>query len=84
MSNFIELDDRGLLVFKHKTNKRLFLYKPYRWSDRFILLDETEGRQAIDEFKYSTYDLGAWEAMTPEEYSKVKSKFRDIYETDSD
>ena len=43
-----ELNEHGLLVFKHKTNKRLFLQKTYRWVDRLILLDETEGRQIID------------------------------------
>lgn len=79
-----ELNDRGLLVFKHKTNKRLFLHRPYRWVDRLILLDETEGRQIIDQYRYSTYNLNAWEAMTPEEYSKVKTKFIDIYDTDKD
>lgn len=75
-----ELNEFGLLVFKHKTNKRLFLQKAYRWVDRLILLDETEDRQIVDSYKFSTYNLGAWEPMTKEEFNKVKTKFREIYE----
>ncbi len=79
MKEEIELNEYGLLVFKHKTNKRLFLQKSYKWKDNLILLDETEGRQIIDNYKYSTYNLDAWESVTKEEYSKVKTHFKDIY-----
>jgi hypothetical protein len=75
----IELNEDGKLVFKHKTNKRLFLERSYRWVDRLTLLDETEERQVIDSYKYSTYDLGAWEPMTKEEYDSVKSCYKEIY-----
>ena len=44
-----------------------------------MLLDETEGRQIVDSFKASTFDYGAWESMTQEEYNSVKSKFTEIY-----
>lgn len=74
-----ELNDHGLLIFKHKTNKRLFLYRPYRWVDRLTLLDETEGRQVIDTYKFSTYDFGAWESINKEEYSKIERSYKDIY-----
>ena len=76
----IELNDNGLAVWKHKTNKRLFLQQFYCWVDRLILLDETEGRQIVDSFRASTFNYNAWEPMTVEEYSKVKSKFKEIYE----
>jgi hypothetical protein len=79
----IELNEHGKLVFKHKTNKRLFLDRSYRWVDRLILLDETDGRQVIDEFKYSTFDLSAWEPMTKEEFDSVKSSYKEIYGTKS-
>lgn len=76
----IELNKNGLSVWKHKTNKRLFLQQSYRWKDSLILLDETEGRQIIDSFKASTFDYSAWEPMSVEEYKKVKNKFKEIYE----
>ena len=75
-----ELDEHGLLVFKHKTNKRLFLERTYRWVDRLTLIDETDGRQIIMDFAFSTFEFYAWEAITPKEYSKVKAKYREIYD----
>lgn len=80
MSERIELNENGLAVWKHKTNKRLFLQQSYRWKDSLFLLDETEGRQIVDSFKASTFNYDAWEPMTTEEYSKVKRKFIEIYE----
>lgn len=74
------LDKYGLLVYKHKTNKRLFLQRTYYWVDRIHLIDETEGRQIIDEYKWSTYDTSAWELMTYDEYKQVKNKYIEIYE----
>lgn len=78
--NRIELDEFGLQVWKHKTNKRLFLHQSYKWVDNLTLLDETEDRQLIDNYKASTYDFSNWIPMTKEEFSKVKSKYKDIYE----
>ncbi len=75
----IELNEYGLAVWKHKTNKRLFLQRSYRWKDSLMLLDETESRQIVDSFKASTFYYGAWEPMTVEEYKKVKSNYKDIY-----
>lgn len=73
------LNEFGKKVWKHKTNKRLFLQQSYSWVDRLSLLDETEGRQIIMSFKASTFDYGSWEPMTIEEYKSVKSKFKEIY-----
>lgn len=83
--NEIELNEHGMLVFKHKTNKQLFLQRSYRWVDRLTLIHEYEEdddvcRQIIDYYEYSTYDLSAWEPMTVEEYSRVKSYFKEIYD----
>jgi hypothetical protein len=77
---YMELNEFGLKVWKHKTNKRIFLEQSYRWKDNLVLLDETEGRQVIDSYTASTYNYSAWEPMTKEEYDKVKSKYREIYE----
>lgn len=74
-----ELNDLGLRVWKHKTNKRLFLQKSYSWVDDLVLLDETEGRQVIDSYKASTYDYSAWTPMTKEEYKSIKRCFKEIY-----
>jgi len=75
-----ELNEHGLLVFKHKTNKRLFLEKSYRWADVLILIDETEERQIIMSFEFASFNFSAWEPVTVEEYSKVKQKYTEIYE----
>jgi hypothetical protein len=75
---YTELNEHGLLVFKHKTNKRLFLQRSYRCVDRLTLIDETEGRQIIDEFKFSTFDLSAWSSITKEEYDRVESNYKEI------
>lgn len=76
----IELNELGLAVWKHKTNKRLFLQQSYRWKDSLILLDETEGRHIVDIFKASTFNYDDWEPMAVDEYSKVVRKFKEIYE----
>lgn len=75
-----ELNEHGMRVWKHKTNKRLFLQQSYRWKDSLSLIDETEGRQIVDSYQASTYDFGAWTPMTQEEYNSVKSKYREVYE----
>ncbi len=75
----MELNEDGLKVWKHKTNKRLFLEQSYRWKDSLMLLDETEERQVVDIFKASTFDYRAWISMTQKEYDSVKSKFTEIY-----
>ena len=78
MENF-ELNDSGLRVWRHKTNKRLFLEQQYGWVDKVVMLDETEGRQVIDIYRASTYNFGAWEPVTQDEYKLVKQKYTDIY-----
>lgn len=75
----MELNEHGMRVWKHKTNKRLFLQQSYRWKDSLMLLDETEGRQIVDSFQASTFDYGTWDYMTQEEYDSVISKFTEIY-----
>jgi len=75
----MELNEYGLKVWKHKTNKRLILEQRYSWKDSLMLLDETEERQIVDIFKASTFDYRAWISMTQEEFNSVKSKFTEIY-----
>ena len=75
----MKLNEFGKRVWKHKTNKRLFLEQSYEWVDNLILLDETEGRQVVDSYKSSTYDFSAWQSMTKQEYDSVKSKYTEVY-----
>jgi len=75
----MKLNEFGKRVWKHKTNKRLFLEQSYEWVDNLILLDETDGRQVVDSYKSSTYDFSAWQPMTKEEYDSVKSKYTEVY-----
>jgi hypothetical protein len=75
----MELNQFGLRVWKHKTNKRLFLQKSYSWEDRLTLIDETEGRQIIMDFKASDFDYDAWTPMSKEEFDSVGSKYKEIY-----
>ncbi len=74
-----KLNEHGLRVWKHKTNKRLFLEQSYSWVDILTLLDETEERQHVMSSKASTFDYNAWEPMTPEEFKRVKSCYKEIY-----
>lgn len=76
----MELNEHGTRVWKHKTNKRLFLQQSYSWVDRLTLIDETEGRQIIMDFKASDFDYSAWESMTREEFDLVQSKYKEIYQ----
>ena len=75
----MELNESGLRVWKHKTNKRLFLHQSYRWVDRVMLIDETEGRELIMDFKASTFDFYAWDPMTKEEYNRIECNYKEIY-----
>jgi len=74
-----ELNEYGLQVWKHKTNKRLFLERSYRWSKSIALIDETEGRQVIDTFLFDSFIFDAWSPVTVEEGEKIKRRYRDIY-----
>jgi len=79
MQKSIELNKLGCKVWKHKTNKRLFLEQSYRWIDQITLIDETEGRNIVMSFKASTFDYSAWKPMTQIEYNSVKSYYKEIY-----
>lgn len=76
----IELDEYGMAVWKHKTNKNLFVQRSYSWCDRVIVLDETTNRSIVDDTKFSTFDFTDWTPMTKEEYLSVKSNFKEIYD----
>ena len=76
----IELNEFGDAVWRHKSNKNLFVERSYRWCDRVIVLDETESRRVIDDTKFSTFDFSDWIPVGVEEFKKVKHNFKDIYQ----
>ena len=45
------------------------------------MIDETNDRNIIMEFKASAFDYSAWTPITIEEYTLVKTKYKEIYET---
>jgi hypothetical protein len=75
----IELNEYGDAVWRHRTNKNLFVERSYRWVDRVIVLDETETRRVIEDTEFSTFDFSDWIPVTVEEMKKVKRKFKEIY-----
>jgi hypothetical protein len=79
----MKLNEFGTRVWKHKTNKRLFLEQSYSWVDRLFLIDETVDRDIVMEFKCSTFDFYAWEPMTREEYDMVDMHYKEIYQHQS-
>lgn len=75
------LNEFGKRVWKHKTNKRLFLEQAYGWKESLTLLDETNGRSVIFGFdNESDVDFTEWEPMTKSEYDSVVSKYSEIYQ----
>ena len=75
-----ELDNFGKRVWKHKTNKRLFLEQSYSWSLRLVMIDEFEHeRNVVMSFDVSTFNFDVWEPMTQEEFNSVKSQYKEIY-----
>ena len=42
--------------------------------------DPRDFNKVSQNFKASIYDYGAWEPMTVKEFTKVKSKYKDIYD----
>ena len=76
----IELNEFGNAVWRHKTNENLFVERSYRWCDRVVVLDETDGRRVIDDTKFSTFDFSDWIPVGVEEFKKVKQKFKEIYQ----
>ena len=75
-----ELNEHGLLVYRHKTDKNHFIERTYRWKDSCILLYEIgDQRKILDSMIFSTFDTGAWELITKEEYKLVIHGYKDIY-----
>jgi hypothetical protein len=79
MTKPIELNESGRAIWKHRENKNLFAERSYRWLDRIIILDESNGRQIVDETKFSNFDFSNWNPMSIEEYNRVKEYYREIY-----
>ena len=75
----IELNEFGDAVWRHKTNKNLFVERSYNWCDRVIIIDEAERRRVVGNEKFTTFDFADWIPVTVEEFKKVKHNFNEIY-----
>mgnify|MGYP001436906370 CR=1 FL=1 len=76
----IRLNEYGDAVWRHKSDKNLFVERSYEWCDRVIVLNETEGRRVVDDTAYSTFDFTDWIPVTKSEMAKVKANFKEIYD----
>lgn len=76
----IELNENGMAVWLHKENKNLFVERAYKWCDRVIMIDETDSREIVDDTPCSTFDFTDWIPMTVEQFSKIKKKFKEVYD----
>ena len=77
----IELNEFGKKVWKHKTNKRMFLEQSYVWKERLTLIEEfEEERNVVMTFELNNFDFSAWTPMTQEEFNSVKNQYKEIYE----
>lgn len=77
-SNLI-LNEFGKRVWKHKSNKKLFLEQAYGWKQNLYLLDETNGRKITASYDETEVDFLEWEPMTKFEYDLVEYKYCEVY-----
>jgi hypothetical protein len=76
----MELNEFGKRVWKHKTNKRLFLEQSYIWKERLTLIDEFEDeRNVVMTFELNSFDFSSWTPMMKEEFDSIKSQYKEIY-----
>jgi type IV secretory pathway VirB4 component len=76
----MELDEFGKRVWKHKTNKRMFLEQAYHWKKTMILLEEfEEERNVVMCLDIETTNLDSWVPMTKKEFESVKRCYKEIY-----
>jgi hypothetical protein len=79
----MELDEFGKKVWKHKTNKRLFLEQSYIWKERLTLIEEFEDeRNVVMTFELNSFDFSAWAPMTKEEFDSVKSYYKETFKSE--
>ena len=76
----MELDEFGKKVWKHKTNKRMFLEQSYNWKERLTLIEEFgDERNVVMQFNTAGFDFSAWTPMSQSEFDSIRSYYREIY-----
>ena len=76
----MELNEFGKKVWKHKTNKWMFLEQSYVWKEGLTLIEEFEDeRNVVMTFELKSFDFSSWTPMTKEEFDSVKSQYKEIY-----
>ena len=74
------LNENGMKVWKHKFSRNLFAQQSYEWNERVIVLEELgQYRNFIAEFNVNDISTD-WIPMTQNEYSRVTSQFKEIYD----
>ena len=77
----IELNEHGRLAFQNKAMPYLFAHRAYRWVDRIIFIDESNGRRHVHEQPYSSFSHANWIPVTKEEDKTVISNYDELNKT---
>ncbi len=73
------LNNYGMIVFQHKTKRKLFAERSYHWVNRLHFIDESEGmRKAAGEMKFSEFDISEWIQITPQEFEAVERFYCEV------
>jgi|GEM_PF-4135545 len=75
----IELDKRGLAIWRHKSVKHLFVKRTDRRCTRVTVISESQGRQSLDDLEPSTLNFQCWIPVTVDQFRKVKTSYTEIY-----
>jgi hypothetical protein len=75
----ITLNEYGLAAWKHKYSKTLFAERTYFWVDRLVIIDESEGREIVDDVLFSTFDFKDWIPITLDQNALAKQGYKDAF-----
>jgi hypothetical protein len=76
----MEPDEFGKKIWKHKTNKRMFLEQSYRWKNKLTLIEEFEDeRTVVMQFNTVGFDFSAWTPISQSEFNSIRNFYREIY-----
>ena len=73
------LDQWGQLAFQNKKYPYKFAHRAYHWVNRIIFTDESDWtRKSVGQSKFSEFNFDDWIPITKEEYSFIRSLFREV------
>lgn len=74
----IELNESGRLAFQNKAMPNLFAHRAFRWVDRILFLDESNGRRVVHTQSYSDFNHAGWRPVTVEEDNSVVNNYDEL------